>query len=39
MIMVLKFFSRDGTKISEEIEDKIEEYIDSVKDHLPLAKK
>ncbi|HKM02440.1 MAG TPA: phosphoglucosamine mutase [Bacilli bacterium] len=34
----IKVFSRDGTKISEEIEDKIEEYIDSVKDHLPLAK-
>lgn len=34
----IKVFSNAGTKISEELELKIEEYIDSDKDNLPLAK-
>ena len=34
----IKVFSNQGTKISEELELKIEDYIDSDKDHLPLAK-
>lgn len=34
----IKVFSNIGTKISEELEGRIEKYIDSEKDDLPLAK-
>ncbi len=34
----IKVFSSEGTKISEQLELKIEEYIESIKDYLPLAK-
>lgn len=34
----VKVFGPEGTKISEELELKIEDYIESAKDYLPLAK-
>lgn len=34
----IKVFSNNGTKISEDLEDKMEAYIDCEKDNLPLAK-